>query len=348
MRNFTLGIVLIITTLFSAITFGQIDFPVNNSPDIPYGLQNKYGIADTPSADVSVLIISDEQVGSWVEDVEYQLESTGLVAADTYVFGDIPELELFLEYDAILFFVTKEAKRDDRLINHFIDYISAGGGVVDAPFLGRIQLSTYLNYRIMYRAKSGSATNLGLGTIYDTSHPILDNVQSINGGSKSYHHYNGSLNPSAIVIADYTNGEPLVIINEDVNFNNARRAFLNVFPPSGNAVEGLWDVDSDVALLMANALKWVSEGGILSEESLSKKQVSLFPNPVNNTLSISNPSGYLINQLQIIDITGRIITSLSPKSEVINNLDVSNLTAGTYLLRLQTNTSQEALRFVKQ
>lgn len=350
MKNFTLKILLSLTLLLCFTTYGQAEFPINNNPDIPYGLQNKYNITDTKDADVSVLIIANEEVGDWIEDVELKLENTGIVAADTYLYirNEYPELSLLFQYDDILLFATPGS--DGRLLREFLPYFRLGGGIVDAPSVASEDQSG--NPTIMWRADNTISPFLTLGTVNDPTHPILDNITSISGGRKSYHNSNGILRPGTEVIAEWSNGEPLVVIKvNELSETTKPRAFLNIFPPSGDVNADLWDVNTDVALLMANALKWVGtndgDRAKRAVPNITDQEMLIYPNPVKNTVSLVNTSGNSIINLQIADLTGRIITNIHPKSKPIDDLDVSHLYPGTYLLRLQTDEALEVLRFVK-
>jgi len=70
-------------------------------------------------------------------------------------------------------------------------------------------------------------------------------------------------------------------------------------------------------------------------------EVSIYPNPVNNTLFIE---GNDITRIEIYDMQGRII-----KSEVktTNQLNVSDLNQGIYMIKVQTVDGQKIMKFVK-
>ncbi|MDR1757818.1 MAG: T9SS type A sorting domain-containing protein [Bacteroidales bacterium] len=73
-------------------------------------------------------------------------------------------------------------------------------------------------------------------------------------------------------------------------------------------------------------------------------QLKLYPNPTKNQLSIENGE-WKIENVQILDLTGRIITN--SQLSTVNSIDVSHLTTGMYLLRVQTNEGTITKKFVK-
>lgn len=71
---------------------------------------------------------------------------------------------------------------------------------------------------------------------------------------------------------------------------------------------------------------------------------SIYPNPVQNELTISNLNGVVIEQLAIFDASGRLVKSFGPN---VSKLDVSGLESGTYLLDVTTETGSFSHTFVK-
>lgn len=77
----------------------------------------------------------------------------------------------------------------------------------------------------------------------------------------------------------------------------------------------------------------------------AKKGILIYPNPATKTLTIQVPdhSIYAI-QLQIVDCTGNLVSE--QELSQTRQIDVSNLPAGIYLVRLK-NYPQQVLKFVK-
>ncbi len=73
--------------------------------------------------------------------------------------------------------------------------------------------------------------------------------------------------------------------------------------------------------------------------------VSIYPNPANNYLSIANASN--IEQIQLFDLRGNIVSTISNTSSVIY-YELDGLDSGIYLLRLITESDSRTYRIIKE
>ncbi|MFT4699279.1 MAG: hypothetical protein ACI9SJ_002445 [Flavobacteriaceae bacterium] len=218
----------------------------------------------TPSNNPSVLIVASPGDPTWIDDVELKLEETAEIDADTYLSnGGTPTLAELQAYDAVFLFTDQGAVDPVALGNVLAQYVDGGGHVVDATFTGNVQITgAYTAYSLYSNSGQSNGTNLGIGTIYDPADAILTGVTNFDSGTASYHNTGGTVDPGATVIADYDTGTPLIIKKDNVGTSGtARRVFLNFYPPSSTVNPGFWNVASDGALLMRNALLWAINGG---------------------------------------------------------------------------------------
>ena len=77
-----------------------------------------------------------------------------------------------------------------------------------------------------------------------------------------------------------------------------------------------------------------------------KEDYFIYPNPTNDKISIfsTNPSKFL--DFNVVDLSGRVLISCISSS--LQNIDVSKLPKGNYLLVLKPNASQQkTLKFIK-
>jgi hypothetical protein len=108
-------------------------------------------------------------------------------------------------------------------------------------------------------------------------------------------------------------------------------------------LSGLEDILYDVA---ANQTLTIVEGATLSMTENRQPQFSYYPNPVKNTLTLKAASTN-IETVIVSNLLGQQVMKLQPNS-VNCVLDMSNLPAGTYILRASVDNATETLRVVKQ
>ncbi len=82
----------------------------------------------------------------------------------------------------------------------------------------------------------------------------------------------------------------------------------------------------------------------LSSPNFEIQKVVLFPNPVKNTLNIKLTHPSIINEINIYNSIGQLVlTSIHNDS-----IDVSALTAGTYLIKVHSDNQLVTEKFIKQ
>ncbi len=195
-------------------------------------------------------------------DVQQKLQDTGLFRL-VGRHDDInwrPEGADFREFDAVLVCGTMGGDKATGFGNVAASYVDAGGPLVCALFevaggpgmLGRWASGAYS--AIPYGAQL-QGTRATLGTVYDTTHPIMKKVAAFDGGPQSYRPAATNVAAGATRIADWSDGRPLVATRL---IGTTRRVDLGFYPVSSDANAGSWDVSTDGARLMANALLWAS------------------------------------------------------------------------------------------
>ena len=87
-----------------------------------------------------------------------------------------------------------------------------------------------------------------------------------------------------------------------------------------------------------------------AKEITTESGVKVFPNPVSNTLKVELDTELTqsVESFTIIDVTGKVVGQESRVS-LLNQIDVSHLASGIYLLKIHTNEEQDLIsRFVKE
>ena len=299
----------------------------------------------------SVLIVASPGNPDWIFDVEEKLEEVGTINADTFQSGSgTPTLSQLQNYDAVFLFTDAGAADPVALGDVLEDYIDSGKPVVDATFTANVQVTGgFTQYQLYSNSGQSTGTNLGFGTILEPNDPILTEVTTFDGGTASFHNTGGTIASGATVIAEYTDGSPLLMRASDVGPANTRRVFLNFYPPSIDARDDFWDTSSDGARIMRNALLWAINGEVLStDDNELGIDLSIFPNPAQNELTIINNAGVSIEKTQIIDMVGRVVATFEPSNATNRTIDISNLTTGIYFLRLESSDASSAIKFIKR
>ena len=88
-------------------------------------------------------------------------------------------------------------------------------------------------------------------------------------------------------------------------------------------------------------------------KSTQLSQMKLYPNPVNDKVtfefSLNKPSTIKVN---VFDITGRMVKyydlGIQNAGNNKSNLNLSELSAGTYILQLQTKEGSFSKKFIKR
>jgi len=111
---------------------------------------------------------------------------------------------------------------------------------------------------------------------------------------------------------------------------------------------GFWTIDGDSISYLA---KWIGGNYVdtcgsttsVEENTGTKNEIQIYPNPATTTLTIS---GNITNAaVQVFDISGQLLLKIIPDA---NQLDISHLCSGMYFLKLTTNEGSVVRKFVKQ
>ena len=86
----------------------------------------------------------------------------------------------------------------------------------------------------------------------------------------------------------------------------------------------------------------------LGKNYLLAEQFNIFPNPATNIVNITNNENVSIKQVEIYDLAGKLINTQNFNSEAEIQLNVENLTSGSYLLHLKTNQGTAIKKLIKK
>lgn len=346
MKKITLQLCSLAILMAGTTLFGQATGPSTDTDNLPSGIQNRN---QAEQSDFTVLIAGSPGADAWIDDVELKIEGEGFVDADTFLTNDgTPTLAELQAYDAVFIFTDTSVSDPEGFGDILGAYIDGGGAVVDATFTPNVEITgDWTQYELYSDSGQSNGANLGIGTIADPADALLTDVTTFDGGTASFHNTGGTIANGAVVVAEYTTGAPLIIKQENVGPLNVRRVFLNFYPPSIDARDDFWNTTSDGAVIMSNAIRWVVAGDALSVDDNTLTDVSLYPNPANNQITITTSGNNTITKMTIVDIMGRVIIQedVNATSKAVN---VSSLTSGVYFARIEQGNATGSIKFIKQ
>jgi len=210
----------------------------------------------------AVAVLGAEVNTPWYADVTNKIAGVGSIPRVDYISvttGDpLPTPSQLRNYQSVLVFSDYPFNDNVGLGNELADYVDGGGGVV----LNTFGFSVGDGYSIAGRLTNGYLPFTLAGNAYPAnltivdelpSSPLLDGVSAFNGGTISYQNSPITIVPGATLVAEWSNGQPLV---GSTNHAPGRVVGLNFFPPSSDAGANFWVSSTDGAKLMANALLW--------------------------------------------------------------------------------------------
>jgi len=203
-----------------------------------------------------------------LQDVQQKLSSTNVFGSITIinVASITPTLTELLAFDGVLVFNSHSYSNKVSLGNNLADYVDSGGGVVCAAFEVTGNSSRHLTgrwetgqYFVIKRSSNIYYDHATLGIISAPNHPIMRGVNLFDGGYYSYRPSTTNLTVGSTIIATWSDGKPLVA---EKKVGNVFRVDLGFYPVSSDRDQSFWQVNTDGALLMANAILYASGGSV--------------------------------------------------------------------------------------
>ena len=85
----------------------------------------------------------------------------------------------------------------------------------------------------------------------------------------------------------------------------------------------------------------------LSTQNFISSKFNVFPNPVNDVVTITNNENINIEQVEVFDIIGKTVKIQKGNNEKENTLNLEDLSSGTYLLHIKTDQGIAIKKVVK-
>jgi hypothetical protein len=75
--------------------------------------------------------------------------------------------------------------------------------------------------------------------------------------------------------------------------------------------------------------------------------LSVYPNPVINTVNIKNPENVHVNIVTITDLNGRVVKQVKPNAVSDITIDLSDLSSGTYMMKMISAQGSTVKKVIK-
>jgi hypothetical protein len=90
----------------------------------------------------------------------------------------------------------------------------------------------------------------------------------------------------------------------------------------------------------------VANFGVLGIETIDSYSVNIYPNPTTGELIISGE--LKIEKIDILDITGKIVSSHQITTSLNHQINISHLSAGIYFVKINTEAGEIVRKVVKE
>jgi hypothetical protein len=88
--------------------------------------------------------------------------------------------------------------------------------------------------------------------------------------------------------------------------------------------------------------------GVLNTDSFFSQNFSIYPNPIESVVNLNSKNGNQINKVQILDLNGRLIKEVTPSGLSEIQVNVSNLNAGVYFVKVQSDLGVGTSKIIKK
>jgi Secretion system C-terminal sorting domain/Cleaved Adhesin Domain len=88
-------------------------------------------------------------------------------------------------------------------------------------------------------------------------------------------------------------------------------------------------------------------GTVLATDNFFGQNFAVFPNPANDVINVLSKNATTITQIQITDINGRVVKNLADKL-VTSEVNIADLTAGVYFVKVTSDLGSGTTKIVKQ
>ncbi|MFD2824078.1 T9SS type A sorting domain-containing protein [Lacinutrix iliipiscaria] len=149
-------------------------------------------------------------------------------------------------------------------------------------------------------------------------------------------------NNSNIQNVDLRNGNNTNLNNSEVIFSNSPNLDLIYVDDCTYSTDNWTSIDSHTVFIENEGQ--TECGGLSVDDYLLKNSVSVYPNPVVNTLFLDNSNNQNIEHISIYNFEGKLVKQ---HNYGIDKIDFKNFSSGMYFLRIETEQGALTKKIIK-
>ncbi len=162
--------------------------------------------------------------------------------------------------------------------------------------------------------------------------------------------HNGYTKDNKYYAAHYKAGMRVLDMSDIDSGSFTEIGYFDTYPANDSAdFEGAWNVYpyfESGNIVITNYLSggfFLVSPSLLSTDDNTLSKFSLYPNPSTNYVEISSPETPIFD-IQVYDLSGKLIISNNYNSETAINLNISNLSNGIYLLKINNQVTKKLIK----
>ena len=178
----------------------------------------------------------------------------------------------------------------------------------------------------------------------------LDNIvlhMEYEGETSSVDH-NGYVIGDKYYLANYSSGLRVVDISDIENGIMTASNYFDTYPSNNNAnYAGSWNVfpffeSGNIVISGENGFTLVRDNSSLGNSDADLENFNLYPNPAKNKLKV-NSKNEPLKQIEVFNVLGQRIINLNFSSSLSENIDISSLNTGMYLVKINNLTTKRLI-----
>ena len=135
----------------------------------------------------------------------------------------------------------------------------------------------------------------------------------------------------------------LLDVNNEPNTGSYRTAALAGYAGTSIRIAFRNDGNDQYVMFLDN----ISVTGTLSNNEFLSSKFTTYPNPANNTVTVSSSENILLNEVVITDLNGRTISTTKMSNVAEAQINVADLNAGIYFMNITSDSGKAVKKFIK-